>query len=138
MRRTLSSVLIFLQILIFVNARGFYSIVAPGTIQSHLDYSVSVTLHENSEPATIKVGIKGPSYNEEKTVEISPSHTEVVNFEIPNLKSGKYQLESEGIKGLIFKNSTELNFKNKEPKTYIQTDKAVYKPGDIVKYRIVY
>ncbi|KNC22908.1 hypothetical protein FF38_00377 [Lucilia cuprina] len=97
MRRTLSSVLIFLQILIFVNARGFYSIVAPGTIQSHLDYSVSVTLHENSEPATIKVGIKGPSYNEEKTVEISPSHTEVVNFEIPNLKSGKYQLESEDL-----------------------------------------
>ncbi|XP_046801006.1 CD109 antigen-like isoform X2 [Lucilia cuprina] len=137
MRRTLSSVLIFLQILIFVNARGFYSIVAPGTIQSHLDYSVSVTLHENSEPATIKVAIKGPSYNEEKTVEISPSHTEVVNFEIPNLKSGKYQLESEGIKGLIFKNSTELNFKNKKPKTYIQTDKAVYKPGDLIQYRIV-
>ncbi|XP_023305796.2 CD109 antigen-like isoform X4 [Lucilia cuprina] len=137
MKRTLSFALIFLQILIFVNASGFYSIVAPGTIQSHYDYSVSVTLHENSEPATIKVGIKGPSYNEEKTVEISPSHTEVVNFEIPNLKSGTYHLESEGIKGLIFKNSTELNFKNKEPKVYIQTDKAVYKPGDLVQYRIV-
>ncbi|KAI8125171.1 CD109 antigen [Lucilia cuprina] len=137
MKRTLSFALIFLQILIFVNASGFYSIVAPGTIQSHYDYSVSVTLHENSEPATIKVGIKGPSYNEEKTVEISPSHTEIVNFEIPNLKSGTYHLESEGIKGLIFKNSTELNFKNKEPKVYIQTDKAVYKPGDLVQYRIV-
>ncbi|XP_037812875.1 CD109 antigen-like isoform X1 [Lucilia sericata] len=137
MNRTLSSALIFLQILIFVNASGFYSIVAPGTIQSQHDYSVSVTLHENSEPATIKVGIKGPSYNEEKTIDISPSQTEIVNFEIPKLQSGTYQLESEGIKGLIFKNSTELNFKNKEPKVYIQTDKAVYKPGDLVQYRII-
>ncbi|XP_065357540.1 CD109 antigen-like isoform X6 [Calliphora vicina] len=137
MKPILSLALIFLQILIFVNASGFYSIVAPGTIQSHHDYSVSVTLHENSEPATIKVGITGPSYNEAKTIDVSPSQTEVVNFEIPKLKSGKYQLESEGIKGLIFKNSTELNFKNKEPKTYIQTDKAVYKPGDLVQYRIV-
>lgn len=111
--------------------------MAPGTIQSNYEYSVSVTVHENSEPATIKVGLNGPSLNETKTVEVQPSHTEIVNFEVPKLKEGKYTLETEGIKGLIFKNSTDLNFKNKEPKVYIQTDKAVYKPGDLVQYRIV-
>ncbi|KAI8125143.1 CD109 antigen [Lucilia cuprina] len=120
-----------------VKSSFFYSIVAPGTIQSKHNYSVSVTLHKNTEPATIKLAIKGPSYNEEKTIDILPSQTEVINFVIPKLKTGKYQLESEGIKGLIFKNSTELNFKIKEPKIYIQTDKAVYKPGDLVQYRII-
>ncbi|KAM7352888.1 thioester-containing protein 2 isoform 4-T4 [Cochliomyia hominivorax] len=137
MKRTLSFALIYLQILIFVNANGFYSVVAPGTIQSEYDYSVSVTVHENSEPATIKVCLVGPSLSKSKTVDVAPSHTEIVKFKIPKLKEGTYKLETEGIKGLIFKNSTDLNFKNKEPKIYIQTDKAVYKPNDLVQYRIV-
>lgn len=56
---------------------------------------------------------------------------------MPKLKEGTYTLETEGINGLIFKNSTVLNYKDKEPNIYIQTDKAVYKPGDLVQYRVV-
>ncbi|XP_061388971.1 CD109 antigen-like, partial [Musca vetustissima] len=51
--------------------------------------------------------------------------------------SGDYKLETEGVKGLTFKNSTDLVFKNEGPKIYIQTDKAVYKPGDLVQYRVL-
>lgn len=118
-------------------SNSFYTIVAPGTIQSKYEYTVSVTLHDNPEPASIKVGITGPKYNEIKTVEVAPSHTEVIHFDVPDLTNGEYKLETEGVKGLIFKNSTDLNFKDDMPKVYVQTDKAVYKPGDLVQYRIL-
>ncbi|XP_073826189.1 thioester-containing protein 2 isoform X3 [Musca autumnalis] len=137
MKRTISFAFVFLQILIFVNATGFYTIVAPGTIQPNYEYDVSVTLHDNPEPATIKIGISGKKFNDSQTVEVTNGETKIVHFDIPNLESGDYKLETEGIKGLTFKNSTELVYKSEGPKVYIQTDKAVYKPGDLVQYRIL-
>lgn len=99
---------------------------------------MSVTLHENDGPATIKVGIDSPNYKESKNVDLSPSQTEVLHFDIPNnLKSDSYTLETEGLKGITFKNSTNLVYKARDPKVYIQTDKAIYKPGDLVQYRVL-
>ncbi|XP_005179179.1 alpha-2-macroglobulin isoform X3 [Musca domestica] len=137
MRRTISFAFVFLQILLLVNATGFYTIVAPGTIQSNYEYDVSVTLHDSPEPAKIKVGITGKKYNNTQTVNVASGETKVVHFDITQLEDGDYKLETEGVKGLTFKNSTELVYKNEGPKVYIQTDKAVYKPGDLVQYRIL-
>lgn len=75
--------------------------------------------------------------NVTKTVKIPPSNTKILNFNVPKLKEGIYTLETEGINGLIFKNSSSLNFSPKNPKIHIQTDKAVYKPGDLIQYRII-
>uniref|UniRef100_A0A1I8Q6D7 TEP1-F n=1 Tax=Stomoxys calcitrans TaxID=35570 RepID=A0A1I8Q6D7_STOCA len=137
MNRLISFAFIFLQILIIVNATGFYTIVAPGTIQPNYDYAVSVTLHEAAEAATIKLDITSQKYNVSKTIDVAPSDTQVVHFDIPKIEDGDYKLQTEGLKGLIFKNSTDLVYKDEKPKVYIQTDKAVYKPGDLVQYRIL-
>lgn len=75
--------------------------------------------------------------NVTKTVKVPPSNTKILNFNVPKLKEGVYTLETEGINGLIFKNSSSLNFSPKNPKIHIQTDKAVYKPGDLIQYRII-
>ncbi|XP_075151009.1 CD109 antigen-like [Haematobia irritans] len=128
---------IILQLWISVNANGYYTIVAPGSIQSDTDYTVTVTVHDNTETATIKVGISGPSYNETKTIDLPPYSAEIVHFEVPPLEEGTYELQTEGLKGLIFKRYSNLTFSNEGPKIYIQTDKALYKPGEFVKFRIL-
>ncbi|XP_073826180.1 CD109 antigen-like [Musca autumnalis] len=118
--------------------KGYYTIVAPGTIQPDLDYAVNVTLHKSTEPVTIQVGITGPSYKDNKTIELQEFSSEMIIFKIPpQLKEGDYELIGEGVKGLIFKDSYKLLYKKEEPKIYIQTDKATYKPGDSVLYRIL-
>ncbi|XP_075152783.1 CD109 antigen-like isoform X4 [Haematobia irritans] len=137
MGRRISFALAFLQILIFVNATGFYTIVAPGTIQSNYEYTVSVSLHDTSEPSTVQLNITSTKYNASETVEVSPDGTKVVHFDIPKIESGDYKLVTKGLKGLTFENSTDLVFKDEKPKIYIQTDKAIYKPGDLVQYRIL-
>ncbi|XP_073826179.1 CD109 antigen-like [Musca autumnalis] len=117
---------------------GYYTIIAPGTIQPNFDYAVIVTLHKSTEPVSIHVGITGPSYNDTKTIELQPFTSEMILFKIPPLlEYGHYELLAEGTKGLIFKETYKLLYKNEEPKLYIQTDKATYKPGDLVQYRIM-
>ncbi|XP_013104374.2 CD109 antigen isoform X1 [Stomoxys calcitrans] len=118
--------------------KGYYTIVAPGTIQADFDYVVTVTVLDISEPATINVSISGPSYNESKTIEVTPFASQMVLFCLPAiLQEGDYELKTEGTSGIIFKESSKLHHKCVKPKVYIQTDKAMYKPGDLVQYRVI-
>uniref|UniRef100_A0A1B0BJ33 TEP1-F n=1 Tax=Glossina palpalis gambiensis TaxID=67801 RepID=A0A1B0BJ33_9MUSC len=128
---------ILLHMLWVVNANGIYSIVAPGSIYSNRKYSISVTLHDASQSATFNIGISGPSYNRSKCIELSPSENKRIDFNVPELKKGIYQLVSKGIRGLFFENTTYLSVEYIIPNLYIQTDKAMYKPGDLVQYRIL-
>ncbi|XP_073828057.1 CD109 antigen-like [Musca autumnalis] len=120
------------------NKNGFYTIVAPATMQAGMDYTVTLTIHKIKEPVTINIGITGPSYTDSRTIEIQPFSSEIVNFKIPDiLEEGKYELQTEGIAGLIFRKSESLDVAFNKPQVYIQTDKAMYKPGDLVQYRIL-
>uniref|UniRef100_A0A1A9W1T1 TEP1-F n=1 Tax=Glossina brevipalpis TaxID=37001 RepID=A0A1A9W1T1_9MUSC len=120
-----------------VNASGIYSIVAPGTVHSNRKYSVSVTLHDAEQSATLNIGIIGPSYNESKTVDLSPRENKKIDFDVPELDRGIYRLTSRGVRGLYFENATDLLLEYSRPNLYIQTDKALYKPGDLVQYRLL-
>uniref|UniRef100_A0A1B0AER0 TEP1-F n=1 Tax=Glossina pallidipes TaxID=7398 RepID=A0A1B0AER0_GLOPL len=128
---------ILLHMLWVVNANGIYSIVAPGSIYSNRTYSVSVTLHDAGQSVTFNIGISGPSYNHSKSIELSPKENKRIDFNVPELKKGIYQLVSKGIGGLYFENTTYLSVEYTRPNLYIQTDKAMYKPGDLVQYRIL-
>uniref|UniRef100_A0A1B0D7P4 TEP1-F n=1 Tax=Phlebotomus papatasi TaxID=29031 RepID=A0A1B0D7P4_PHLPP len=59
------------------------------------------------------------------------------DFSIGNIEPGQYNLTAEGLSGIIFKNFTSIAANTKSFSGYIQTDKAVYKPGDKVRFRVV-
>ncbi|XP_061392979.1 thioester-containing protein 1 allele R1-like [Musca vetustissima] len=122
------------------NKNGYYTIVAPSTIQSGLDYAVTITTYQILEPVTIKITIAGPTYSDFKTIQVLPCTSEIVNFKIPAFlqeDQGQHKLLAEGIDGLTFKNDATLFVANYKSKVYIQTDKAMYKPGDLVQFRIL-
>ncbi|KAH8321205.1 hypothetical protein KR059_002242, partial [Drosophila kikkawai] len=116
----------------------FYSVVGPGTIRSNSKYNVAVSIHKADGPSHIKVSLNGPSFNETKEIEVSPMSTKNVEFEVPKLATGDYNLTAEGVSGLVFRNTSKLNYANEKPSTFVQTDKATYKPADLVQFRILF
>ena len=50
---------------------------------------------------------------------------------------GQYNLTVTGSGGLRFTNTTALQYVQKSLSVFIQTDKAIYKPGETVRFRIV-
>ena len=58
-------------------------------------------------------------------------------FQIGDVGPGDYNLTARGISGLIFVNSTSLQYVHKSYSVFIQTDKAVYKPGQKVQFRAI-
>lgn len=115
-----------------------YSVIGPGTIRSNFKYNVAVSVHKAEGKSVIKVGITGPSYNETKQIEVDPMSTTNVEFDVPKLSSGDYNLTAVGVEGIIFQNSTKLNYADNKPSIYIQTDKATYKPSDLVQFRVIF
>uniref|UniRef100_A0A0A1WK50 TEP1-F n=1 Tax=Zeugodacus cucurbitae TaxID=28588 RepID=A0A0A1WK50_ZEUCU len=127
-----------LSALVQAEHQGHYSVIGPGTLHSNNKYTVAVAVHQNTEPVTLKVGLVGTDFEKSETIELQPDEAKVVEFDVPALPKGKYNLTAEGISGLIFKNTTELNYDNFAAITKIQTDKGKYKPGDKVNFRVLF
>uniref|UniRef100_A0A1B0ABH0 TEP1-F n=1 Tax=Glossina pallidipes TaxID=7398 RepID=A0A1B0ABH0_GLOPL len=126
-----------LHMIWLARGNGIYSIVAPKTLQSNHKYSVSVTLHDAKQPVRFNIGITGPSYNHSEAVNLFTMETTQIDFVLPKLDGGPYLLISKGVEGLDFENATELHVTQSTSNVYMQTDKAMYKPGDLVQYRIL-
>lgn len=54
-----------------------------------------------------------------------------------DISSGSYLLTVRGSGGINFENSTELEYMHKSYSVFIQTDKAIYKPGHVVRFRVL-
>ncbi|XP_067624065.1 thioester-containing protein 1 allele R1 isoform X2 [Eurosta solidaginis] len=117
--------------------QGIYSIIAPNTLRPNSQYHVAVSVHKSPEPVRVKLGIIGSSYTNFKFADVRPYSTELVQFELPALRRDRYNLTAEGLSGIFFTNETQLNFDTKQFTVLVQTDKAIYRPGDLVHYRVL-
>lgn len=118
---------------------SYYTIVAPESIRPHSDYQVSVTVHNQTEPVRVKCSIKDDK-NYEKSTEVTVVNNQT-RLAIIHLDAfavnGNYKFVAEGVSGLIFKNTTSLHVESKNCSIFIQSDKAIYKAGDVIKFRVL-
>lgn len=77
-------------------------------------------------------------YKNEKEVSVSSNQTEFVTLKIDELDLTKgYKFVAQGLTGIVFKNESNLRVESKNVSIFIQTDKAIYKPGDTIKFRVL-
>lgn len=113
--------------------------MAPENIRPQSDYRVSVSIHNQSEPVTIKLSIEDEDdVISAKEITIESDETKLVALPVEELTVNKnFKFTAEGTSGLLFKNQTLLNVESKNCSIFIQTDKAIYKPGESIKFRIL-
>uniref|UniRef100_A0A1I8QF42 TEP1-F n=1 Tax=Stomoxys calcitrans TaxID=35570 RepID=A0A1I8QF42_STOCA len=124
-----------------VLSANHYSIVAPATIRSNRNYSVCVSLHDASTAATIRLRLHSPtsSIHLSQDVTLQPYETKLVDFMPPRLyEKFNYSLTAEGVKGITLNKTQELYaITEGGPRVYIESDKGLYKPGDVVQFRVI-
>ncbi|XP_013104383.2 uncharacterized protein LOC106084946 [Stomoxys calcitrans] len=114
MNRKSLFIFLLLKAYLFASGDGSYIVVAPDTIQSNNEYSVSISLPGNTEPTTVKVEISGGSFTAAKTIDIPEYNTAVAKFNVPILENGVYTLKVQGIEGYEFVNTTQLKYVERE------------------------
>lgn len=116
-----------------------YSIVAPDVIRPNSEYHVSISLHDTSTPCEIRVGIEGiqNGYSNFRETSLQPYTSQLLRFSTGFMQSGQYRLNAEGLSGIEFRNEKPLSLVSKNASIFVQTDKAIYKPSDLVRFRIL-
>uniref|UniRef100_A0A8D8UYD5 TEP1-F n=1 Tax=Cacopsylla melanoneura TaxID=428564 RepID=A0A8D8UYD5_9HEMI len=123
-------------------ATGYYTVVAPKVLRPNGEYHVALSTQAVSEATqfSVEVGGKqdsGGDFRTRQQISVDPFSTKIVKLDIGDLGPGQYNLTVKGSGSLNFYNSTTLDYVHKSYSVFIQLDKAIYKPGDLVRFRAI-
>lgn len=101
-----------------------------------------MTVHNRSESTTIRLSIIDEDEANEtistKDVTLLANETKQIALPVEDLiVNNNYHFVAEGLSGITFRNSSLLNVESKNCSLFIQTDKAIYKPGEAIQFRIL-
>ncbi|XP_046483767.1 CD109 antigen isoform X3 [Neodiprion pinetum] len=134
--------LLMLGTIATVTSSPYYTVIGPKVVRPNSEYHVSIGTTEISQPSTIYIELSGNLdsgnvFNVSQTITVEPYSTRIVRLEVGDTTPGNYKLVSRGLAGIIFSNSTDLRYIHKSYSVFVQTDRAVYKPGSKVLFRAV-
>nr|BAR45615.1 thioester-containing protein 4 [Scolopendra japonica] len=117
-----------------------YTVTAPKTLRANSPYHVVITVHQAPEPVNVEISLK-PTENvteelKEKDV-ISNGETKKLQLNVGDWNYPSYRLNVQGSGGIVFNKTETVNFNSKSYSVFIQTDKAIYQPGQIVHFRVI-
>ncbi|XP_071448313.1 thioester-containing protein 1 allele R1 [Hetaerina americana] len=118
------------------------TVLAPNVVRPHSDYVAAVALHGGSsrtdEIITVEVKDDKGTYQKTKTVPVRNGVSTVAKISIGDLLPGDYSLSVYGSGSLIsFRQSKKIYYSPKSLSMFIQLDRAVYKPGITVNFRVI-
>ncbi|GJQ86520.1 hypothetical protein Trydic_g10420 [Trypoxylus dichotomus] len=124
------------------NGLGYYKVVAPNTIRPNSEFHVAVSTQFASQNTIVSISIvdassTGRNLSIYDKLVVQPYATNVAKLEIGDLQSGNYKLRVTGEGGVDFQSQTDLIYAKRSYTVFIQTDKAVYKPGNTVLFRAI-
>nr|BAR45594.1 thioester-containing protein 1 [Niponia nodulosa] len=125
-------------------AERTYTVTAPKNIRIGTPYQVVASIHNTPEEVQIFANLSCTSDDIDKpqiasgSVTVPNEATKMLNLTIPDWwKPGSCELTVSGDKGIVFKRSASLGFNSKTSSVFIQTDKAIYQPGQLVQFRVL-
>ena len=82
--------------------------------------------------------VDGDNFRVEREVTVLPNMTELVTLHLDDLKvNNKFKLVAEGLSGIQFNQESRLYVESKDVSIFIKTDKALYKPGETIRFRVL-
>lgn len=124
----------------------YYTILAPKSFRANSEFTLNITVHDEtgqlSEAAMLRASIEDnhshPEFKVHRDITVKPNVTQVVTIPIGNVPiDGNYKLVLKGISGIKLERESVLDLLTKTHAILIQTDKALYKPSDCMKFRVL-
>lgn len=128
------------------NEKFYYTIIASKSFRGNSNYTLNLTIHDVKEPIdgpiVVRVSIEDEDTDDgfeiHQDVTMKPNCTEVISIPVPELTlENNYKLVVKGISGVTLEKEVSLDLQTQTHTILIQTDRAIYKPNDCIKYRVL-
>lgn len=125
-----------------LSAEPYYSVIAPKVVRPDSEYHVAVSTTGVSTISSIYIELNGlldngDVFNISQVTQVQPYSTRILRLEIGEIIPGRYQLIARGLSGIEFSSSKPVGYVHKSYSVFIQTDRAIYKPGNKVMFRCI-
>nr|XP_022323516.1 CD109 antigen-like isoform X2 [Crassostrea virginica] len=138
------SLLILLSVISCSVAKNSYVVMFPKTIRPNLDTNINVQLLDptRAQGTTVVVRLlddkNATIVSRTRTTDPQNPTMLSIPLQMPStLTPGiEYGIQVQGEGGTNFNNYTKVNFDSKYSSIMIQTDKAIYKPGQTINFRV--
>ncbi|XP_023288117.1 CD109 antigen isoform X2 [Orussus abietinus] len=122
------------------STQPFYTVIAPKVVRPNSEYHVAVSIIGTPVSTTVSVILQGSQdgevfFNASQIVVVDPYSTRIIKLEVGDTSPGEYLLTTKGLSGFKFGNTSDVQFVHKSYSVFIQTDRAIYKPGSKVMFR---
>ncbi|XP_076245134.1 thioester-containing protein 1 allele R1 isoform X2 [Calliopsis andreniformis] len=126
----------------YLNAESYYSIIAPKVVRPDSEYHVAVSVTGVSTTSSVYIELRGlldngDLFNVSQIARVQPYSTRIIRLEIGDIIPGKYELVARGLSGIEFSSTRPVEYIHKSYSVLIQTDRAIYKPGNKVMFRCI-
>ncbi|XP_071088381.1 CD109 antigen-like isoform X2 [Haliotis cracherodii] len=118
-------------------AKDSYVVLSPTSVRPGMDFEVSANILKATANVNVKAALlKGTQSIASASGVLVQGQPQSITIKVPkDLNSGSYKLKVTGSGGLTFSNEITLTYNHKSMSIFIQTDKAMYKPGETVHFR---
>ncbi|RWS30312.1 CD109 antigen-like protein [Leptotrombidium deliense] len=121
-----------------------YSIIAPGKLVPNAEYRITVFVVNATSDTNVDAEIVAVHNNQTKEDIVAKASATVPNgknellvIDVGDLTAGTYKLRVSGKGGVEFKHENTIYLESKNILFFVQTDKAMYKPGQMVRFRYI-
>ncbi|XP_060581140.1 CD109 antigen-like isoform X3 [Ruditapes philippinarum] len=135
----MSKIFFLATVLAVALADDSYVVLTPSSFRGGLPLSVSVNILKATAPVSVTVSLVNEGSKTTvatATGSFSKGTPGTLQLLVPDdVHAGSYKLHVTGSGGATFTNETTITFESKSISLFIQTDKAMYKPGQTVNFR---
>lgn len=120
-----------------------YTIISPRNIRANEDYKFNLTIHDGknfTEAVLVRASIVDDSNKVivHRNIAMNPNVTELVSMPVGDLSIERgYKFVVKGVSGTNMEHEAGLYLQTEHNMIFIQTDKAIYKPNDGVRFRVL-
>lgn len=124
----------------------YYTIMAPKSVRGNSNFTFNLTIHdakcEFDVPIVVRAAIEDEDdengYRIHRDVTMKPNTTEIISIPVGDLSfDNNYKFVVKGISGVTLEREVGLELQIQTQTILIQTDKAIYKPNDTIKFRVL-
>lgn len=120
----------------------FFSIVASQVMQIGEKFRVLVSAKNFETKVDVEISITGDlddgrKYESKHLITLKNDRSQLIVFEMKDQQLGNYWIEAKSSDVEKLNYSVALHLATKKFSVFVQTDKAIYKPNDVVQFRVL-